>query len=398
MMSGRGHVLFANRVYPPTVGASGQTLQDLAEALVQKGWRVSVASEGVVEGSAEGESRNGVNLLRERRPPATSRIGRYWQAYRMLKAAGKTARDVDIVVTETDPPLLATLGPSLARYHGAALVHHVKDLYPEVARALDAPMVGGPFYRMLRTASTRAIHRHDHVVTIGRCMKERLLSRGISHSNITVISHGPLKQTAPVLPEDNSFRREHAPGAEVVVMYAGNMGRAHPFGAVLDAIERLREHRPDISFLFIGAGHRRDWIAEQTRERALRNVTLLPYQPLERLGEMLSAADLHLVSMDPGALGLLVPSKTYGVAAAARPSLFLGPAQCEAARFLEECRGGEVIEELTGARLATSIEAWVDDPERRERAGRQAREAALALREVGIEAWDALLRSLMERG
>lgn len=398
MISDRGHVLFVNRVYPPTIGASGQTLQDLAEALVRKGWRVSVASESVEEGAAERETSNGVVLLRRRRRPATTRAGRYIRAYRELKRVGKTAHDVDVVVTETDPPLLAMLGPPLARHHRAALVHHVKDLYPEAARALGAPVFRGPVYKVLHALSTRALSRHDQIVTIGRCMKTKLLSRGLGAEKIRVIPHGPLEQSASVLPENNSFRREHAPGVKAVVMYAGNMGRAHPFGAILDAIEALQEHRPEIVFLLIGDGHRRSWISEQVRERVLRNVTLLPYQPLERLGEMLSAADIHLVSMDPKALGLLVPSKTYGVAAAARPSLFLGPEESEAARFLQECGGGEVIELPTGARLADAIEAWVDDPERRERAGRQAREAALALREYGIEAWDALLRSLVASG
>ena len=42
-------------------------------------------------------------------------------------------------------------------------------------------------------------------------------------------------------------------------------------------------------------------------------------------------ADVHLISMRPEMTGIVVPGKLYGVMAAGRPALFVGPTHCESA-------------------------------------------------------------------
>ena len=59
-----------------------------------------------------------------------------------------------------------------------------------------------------------------------------------------------------------------------------------------------------------------------------------PYQPKERLGETTSIGEVHLVSLNPKLEGLIVPSKFYGIAAAGRPTIFVGSPRGEMARTL----------------------------------------------------------------
>jgi hypothetical protein len=49
----------------------------------------------------------------------------------------------------------------------------------------------------------------------------------------------------------------------------------------------------------------------------------------------LGVGDVHLVSLDPALGGLIVPSKFYGIAAAGRPTIFIGDEHGEIARLLE---------------------------------------------------------------
>ena len=70
------------------------------------------------------------------------------------------------------------------------------------------------------------------------------------------------------------------------------------------------------------------------RDRGLTNYIEAPYQPRERIHDLLSAADIHLASLASGSTGIMVPSKFYGVLAVARPIVYIGEEAGEAARSL----------------------------------------------------------------
>ena len=72
-------------------------------------------------------------------------------------------------------------------------------------------------------------------------------------------------------------------------------------------------------------------------------MSILPYQPRERLGRTLAAADVHLISLREEVEGLIVPSKLYGIMAAGRPAVFVGPTGSEVARTLVEQECGFVV-------------------------------------------------------
>jgi len=158
-------------------------------------------------------------------------------------------------------------------------------------------------------------------------------------------------------------------------MYSGNMGRAHDLETLVAAAERLR-HRADLRFLFAGHGVGRA-VVERAAER-LPNVRLGDYQPRERLAASLSAADLHLVSLAPELCGLIEPSKLYGIMAAGRPALFVGPEESEVARTIRREGCGEVLRPRDADGLARGIESLADDPARRAAMGERGRDALVS--------------------
>ena len=111
-------------------------------------------------------------------------------------------------------------------------------------------------------------------------------------------------------------------GPKFRVLYAGNIGRAHPIDTILDAAEQLNAQQPDIEFVFVGDGPRYDKIAAERSRRNLDNIRLLPFQPINRLKDLMESGDIHLISMKEEAAGLLVPSKLYAALAAQRPLCF----------------------------------------------------------------------------
>jgi colanic acid biosynthesis glycosyl transferase WcaI len=158
-------------------------------------------------------------------------------------------------------------------------------------------------------------------------------------------------------------------------------------------ISTLRGQR--VVFLFIGDGPRRVEVEAAARLRGIDNIRFLPSQPADKLSESLSAADAHLVTMRTNLCGLVVPSKVYGVLAAGRPCLFVGPADSEAARLIRETDSGFVVEPGQSSQLASEILDWAGNPTLHATACRKARIAgAMGTAHNAAEAFDEMLRNL----
>ena len=220
--------------------------------------------------------------------------------------------------------------------------------------------MSGPLFGVAERASALALRHHDAVVTIGRCMARRMVALGVPGERITVVPNWADPRIHPVPHANNPFRHQNGLCDGFIVAYSGNLGLAHPMDGVLDAAAELGRTDPDVAILVIGEGRGLPSLVEAVTARGLRNVRFLPFQPAEGLSESLSAADLHLATMDRRAEGLLVPSKISGALAAGRPCLFLGPAGSEAAALVSGC--GRVLDPRDGPGLAAAVRVYARDP------------------------------------
>jgi putative colanic acid biosynthesis glycosyltransferase WcaI len=377
-------VLFLNRVYPPEHGATGQLLAELARSLAGAGWRVTVVTGSAANGTARSEWHEGVRIERVRGLPFSRRnhwkraLG-YLSLYPALFWRCLRLPRPDVLVTLTDPPLQLVLGPLLQLWKKCRLLHWAQDLYPELAEEIGVTPKNGWLAGILRRLSSWALRRSDFVVAVGRCMRERMIGRGVRPDQVSVIPNwapegvlGPGKNGSG----DLDFRKEQRWENRFVIMYSGNLGLAHRFEAIIEAAALLQERLPEALFAFVGEGPRLNWVQTEVANRKLSNVTFLPSQARERLGQTLSAADVHLASMRESLLGLVVPSKVYGVLAAGRPCVFLGPKGSEVSRVIRQYDCGSVLASTDGPALAACLTEWFFDLNRHEAAGQRARAAA----------------------
>ncbi|MEY2906889.1 MAG: hypothetical protein RLZZ408_1360 [Verrucomicrobiota bacterium] len=357
-------ILFINRVYPPESGATGRVLEYVAGGFVSAGWDVSVLTTAGKRSDAGEEIRGGVKVIRiasgfSKRSLIARAFGYALMIPSLLLKALFLPR-ADVVVTKTDPPMLLILGPFLKLLKGSKLIHWAQDLYPEIAEeagVLPKRGPGGMVTDLLRLLSTLSMRTHDLTLAVGRCMAERLKSRGIPEGRIRVVTNaGVENDIEPVSRENNDFRKRHGLEGAFVIEYSGNLGRAHDFGTVLEAARLLGERgEPEVRFLFVGSGPGEVMLRDEVARTGLQNILFLPPQPLESLSESLGAGDLHLVTMKPGMSGLVVPSKFYGVMASARPCLFVGPEDSEVSRVIRAYGVGEVISPGDAGALVRAI-------------------------------------------
>ena len=193
-------------------------------------------------------------------------------------------------------------------------------------------------------------------------MRQHIIESGIASERIDCIPNWiDAGQVRPVK-LFNSFREQHKLDGKFVVMYSGNLGLCQRLEDVIAAAGFLRD-RSEILFLFVGGGALESKLKEQVLELGLPNVRFLSYQPKAKLTESLSAADLHLVPLDPRVASCLMPSKLYGVLASGTPLVAMAPDDCELADLTREHGIGVVTPASDPAQLAKAISDLCDRPE-----------------------------------
>jgi hypothetical protein len=126
-----------------------------------------------------------------------------------------------------------------------------------------------------------------------------------------------------------------------------------------------------MAFVFVGGGAGK----REVEAAGSRNILSLPYQPLDRLGESLSAADVHVVTMGDAMVGIIHPCKAYGAFAVERPIVFVGPRECHITDLLEDPTVGWQVAHGDVAEMVSRLRALAAmAPEELVRYGRQASE------------------------
>jgi len=158
------------------------------------------------------------------------------------------------------------------------------------------------------------------------------------------------------------------------VGYFGNMGRFHDMETIMAAAWQLKDSK-DIVFLFVGEGHKKQWMLGFAEKHRLDNCRFYTYVDRKDLGYALSVVDVGLVSLLYGQEGLSVPSKTFGMLAAGVPVIGVMSPKSEIARILREQQCGIVVTPGREEELADKILELYNNRERLRRMGKNASRA-----------------------
>lgn len=386
-MSRRPTVLFINRVYPPSRGATGRVLRDLARSFCRDGWDVTVLTGGPNDRL---EKDGPIRVMRVKSRMKGKSMTGYIAVLARFLIAGLKMPAHDLIVTMTDPPMLVLAGQMIAKSKKSRHINWCQDLYPDLLPTVGLPLPDfllGPLQQMTR----RAMRNCDRVVAVGRCMAKQLSQSGIDPRKIAVIPNWPDYELLDLSPANDlrerdigirrrfrnvngsERRKRHRKDADEAaarpfqelfrdeghpkfrILYSGTLGRAHPIGTVLDAAEILNRQNTDIEFVFVGDGPGQEKLAQERSRRGLENIRLLPWQPASRLKELMESGDVHLISMNHDAAGLIVPSKLYSALAVQRPCIFVGPMSSETAKVIQDFKAGTVVSQGESEILAQAI-------------------------------------------
>lgn len=343
-----------SELYYPEQTSTGYFLTRIAEGLASS-MQVEVVcgqptySEHGVRAPAQ-EDRNGVRIHRVR----ATHFGKDRLLLRALNVATLTLsvawfalrhfRGSDRLLIVTNPPTLPPLIGLIARWKKMDAHLLVHDVYPEVLAATGLLRTESLAFRGLARLFSATFALYASIVVLGRDMAELVHTklRG-ADSKITIIPNwGDIDEVTPLTREANPFFALNQIQAPCVIQFSGNIGRTHDVETIIATAQRLRA-RSDILFVFAGYGGKTDIIAQAIASGELPNIRLLPRQPRELLGPMLSSASATIISFVGEMKGLSVPSRMYNVLAAGTPIIAIADAGSELALVVEEEEAGWIL-------------------------------------------------------
>lgn len=295
-----------------------------------------------------------------------------------LRAVWRERCCLEGIIATTNPPFIGLVAVLMHWLTGVRYVTIVHDVYPDVAVRLGALPSRSPLTWLWQQTTGVIFNHSSRLIVLGRDMAQVVAAklREPADERIALVPNwSDESRVRPVPPDENEFARAQGMHGRFVIQYAGRMGRTHNLEPLIEAADLLRDQ--PVLFQIIGDGPKRARLEVLAKARGLTNVQFLPYQPYERLDEVLSAADVAVACLDVRFTGLSVPSKTYGIMASGRPILGFFDPDSEIARVIKENDCGVVLENPDGAQVAQVVTQLMAKPEWSARMGRNGRDAFL---------------------
>jgi len=344
-------LVIISQVYPPDPAAVGQHIADVAGHFARRGWRVIVftANRGYDDPAVRypaRESRDGVTIRRLRWSSFGKRsllVRLVAQGLFMTQAVCRSlfVPRLTAVLVSTSPPFAGAGGAVAATMRRVPFVWWVMDVNPDQFVSARKANSRSVLVRMFDCLNRFTLKHAREVIVLDRFMQQRIHAKLPARLPPVIVppwSHVPAG--ADAAGDAVAFRRQHALGDRFLVVYAGNHALQHPLDTLLDAAAMMTSS--DVTFVFVGGGAGKAAI-DRVCNAGAPNIVSLPYQPLESLAGVLAAADLHVVSMGNDTVGISHPCKIYGVMAAGRPVLYLGPQSSHCGELVNRAECGWVV-------------------------------------------------------
>lgn len=315
-------IAIITQYFYPSYAATAQLMTDLATGLSQKGYHVDIFT-----GSQANHTKPALsNLLTVQRafsPIASSTsilskgISSIFFLLGGLKYLLFSLPHTTTLLIASNPPYAGLLGTIFKIICGGKYYFLLQDIFPESAvmsGILQKNSFSFIFFSKLNYLTYKFADKIVVLSTSMQCFLENKYPE-LKHK-IKVIENWALENIIGCDKQENDFAKQHNFDKNFTVLYSGNLGRLHDIETITEAAKILKDS--PIQFVFIGAGAKTKLVEKAIQTDGLKNIILLPYQSREVLPLSLTACDISLVSLIPGAESIVAPSKLYGMLAAGR--------------------------------------------------------------------------------
>ena len=229
----------------------------------------------------------------------------------------------DVAFIDSTPPIQGLKLPIVRLFRKCPVVYNAQDLFPDTLSGTGLAKKGGLLWKIGSWVARVTFNNTDKIIAISEDIKRTLVEeKGIpADKGVVVYNWVDSDAVVPIAKEENPLFDEFGLSRDKFhVVYAGNLGNAQNINIVVDAAARLRDNE-DVEFVGFGSGGLENDICARIEAEGLKNLRLLPLQPVERVKYVYSLGDVCLVSCKEGLGGSAMPSKTWSILSCGRPVL-----------------------------------------------------------------------------
>ncbi len=191
--------------------------------------------------------------------------------------------------------------------------------------------------RVIGRAERWCARRSAAVVVIAQSFVPVHESWGTDEKVTVIPNWAPLQEIIPTS-RHNAWSTEQGLDEVKTLLYSGTLGLKHNPELLVGLAARLIRADRQVRLVVVNEGPAVDVIRTAATKHKVP-VTMLPFQPYERLSEVLGAGDVLIVLLDQEAGAFSVPSKTLSYLSAGRPILGLMPGENLAASLINAVNG-----------------------------------------------------------
>jgi colanic acid biosynthesis glycosyl transferase WcaI len=283
----------------------------------------------------------------------------------------------DTVLSSNAPLFVQARLQRWCRRNSVGFVFWQQDVISQAARRVlgrRSRLVGVAAENAVAGLERRLLRASDAVVVISEDFLPLLSAWGVDEARTTVIENWAPLDELPVRARDNQWAHEQGLADRFVFLYSGTLGFKHDPSLLLELARWASTKGALVAVVSEGPGA--DWLAREGAGEP--GLTLFPYQPYERLPEVLASADLLVALLEPDAGSFSVPSKVLTYLCAARPLLVSVARDNLAARVVERSGGGVLVPPKDPEALIAAAGTLHDDAGLRAELGGRARSYAEA--------------------
>ena len=229
----------------------------------------------------------------------------------------------DVAFIDSTPPIQGLKMPFIKWFCRKPTVYNAQDIFPDSLVGTGLTKKGSLIWKIGRIVEKITYKYADKIIVISEDFKKNIMAKGVPEDKIVVVYNWVDQNAVVDVPrEENSlFDRYALDRSKFYVTYSGNIGLTQNMDMLLEVAQELESEVPDIHFVLIGEGAYKKQAETIAKEKKIRNVTFLPFQPYEDISLVFSLGDAGLVISKPGVGANSVPSKTWSIMSASRPVL-----------------------------------------------------------------------------
>jgi glycosyltransferase involved in cell wall biosynthesis len=300
-----------------------------------------------------------------------ARVG--WELLRQVRRT----RAQTAMLSNAQIPTLVVFALGMALLRRPWVLWH-QDVYAVAVKSFAGDKLGRKFRAVagvFAVAERWVSRRAAAIVVIAPSFVPVHEAWGTAAKTTVIPNWAPLDEIVPVA-RKNDWAAEQELDDTTTLLYSGTLGLKHNPTLLVGLARRVIDAGRPVRLVVVNEGPAVEVIRAEA-ERLDVPVTLLPFQPYERLSEVLGTGDILVVLLEQQAGAFSVPSKTLSYLCAGRPVLGMMPSENLASALVGRA-GGLVVapteDSLTEA--ATWAAELLGDPETRAELGEASRDLA----------------------